>query len=342
MKKISKPNRVFLGGGVNNTWRDDLIKLLPDGVEYFNPIVSEYNDITREIEEDEKENKCNIHLFVNAYDMEGGYKIDDAIKSATDRSKTTIFTVIPEGFTESQLEDYETIKNTIKAYNGIVCEFDEIPAVISSIQKASELEQKTGDVTTVICGFPGVGKSKFVEINSDLYNVLDSDSSEYSWMYDKDGNKTNVRNPEFPQNYINHIKENIGKVDVIFTSTHDTVIKALMEEGIRFNIIYPDPMARNIWLNRIAERGSSNEFCEMLYNNWWRFMESIENVVRGDKGTIGGAVLGIASYAFITPDIVYELQMNKCGNNTKKSIEFLKKTERTVQDDIETCETFDL
>lgn len=56
---------------------------------------------------------------------------------------------------------------------------------------------------------------------------LDSDSSNFSWVKDENGNNTKERNPEFPKNYIEHIKSNIGKVDVIFVSSHKVVREAL-------------------------------------------------------------------------------------------------------------------
>ena len=56
------------------------------------------------------------------------------------------------------------------------------------------------DNTMLYAGFPAVGKSYFYN-NSDL-TVLDSDSSKFDKAF-------------FPQNYIEHIKANLGKVDVI-------------------------------------------------------------------------------------------------------------------------------
>ena len=55
----------------------------------------------------------------------------------------------------------------------------------------------------LISGFPGIGKTYYKQ-KSEL-NVLDSDSSKFSWI-EKD-----VRHPDFPQNYIDHIKKNLNK-----------------------------------------------------------------------------------------------------------------------------------
>ena len=57
--------------------------------------------------------------------------------------------------------------------------------------------------TKIISTFPECGKSQFVRDNKDLI-VLDSDSSNFSWVKDGFNNKL-IRNPCFPNNYINHI-----------------------------------------------------------------------------------------------------------------------------------------
>ena len=53
---------------------------------------------------------------------------------------------------------------------------------------------------TIISGFPLVGKTYLFE-NQDKtpFTITDSDSSNFSWIKDSEGNK--VRNSEFPQNF---------------------------------------------------------------------------------------------------------------------------------------------
>ena len=80
--------------------------------------------------------------------------------------------------------------------------------------------------TIVVSAFPGTGKTHFAKY-TDL-DVLDSDSSKYSWV------KEGVRHPDFPANYIRHIKENLGVVNIILVSTHKVVREALTEAGIDF------------------------------------------------------------------------------------------------------------
>ena len=88
--------------------------------------------------------------------------------------------------------------------------------------------------TAVVSAFPACGKTYAYTHFQSRYSMLDSDSSEFSWVKDADGKNTKTRNPDFPMNYIKHIQENIGKVDFIFVSSHLAVRKALEEAGIRY------------------------------------------------------------------------------------------------------------
>ena len=76
--------RIFLGGTcADTTWRDELIKELDKlGIEYFNPVVKDWTPECQAIEEDEKNNKCNCHLYVITSAMQGTYSIAEIIHSA--------------------------------------------------------------------------------------------------------------------------------------------------------------------------------------------------------------------------------------------------------------------
>ena len=123
--------------------------------------------------------------------------------------------------------------------------------------------------TKVIAAFPACGKSYCFERNED-YSILDSDSSKFSWITSDTGNDVvrKERNPDFPKNYIEHIKENIGKVDYIFVSTHEEVRQALSDAGIDFILVFPKESLKAEWVGRCFLRGSGEQFCKMLAGNW--------------------------------------------------------------------------
>ena len=123
--------------------------------------------------------------------------------------------------------------------------------------------------TMVIAAFPGTGKSYCVKNEAEKFDgVLDSDSSNFSWKKDTNGNNTTERNPDFPNNYIEHIKENIGKVDVIFVSSHKEVREALEKENIKYTLVYPNVFQKEDYIKRYKNRGSSESFIRLLEANW--------------------------------------------------------------------------
>lgn len=132
-------------------------------------------------------------------------------------------------------------------------------------------------MTFVISAFPACGKSYCFSHYQDTWKMLDSDSSNFSWIKDENGNNTKVRNPEFPSNYIKHIKDNIGKVDFIFVSSHEVVRKALRESNIRTIMVYPKKEMKDEWVKRFKERGNDEKFIEFISSNWPDFIDDMEN-----------------------------------------------------------------
>lgn len=123
--------------------------------------------------------------------------------------------------------------------------------------------------TKIYSVFPACGKTYCHEHQEDYgLKILDSDSSEFSWIRD---NGVKERNPDFPNNYIKHIKENIGKYDYIFVSSHESVREALDKERIDFTIVYPSQHCKAEWVGRCYIRDKNGESgcgAEAMYNNW--------------------------------------------------------------------------
>ena len=117
--------------------------------------------------------------------------------------------------------------------------------------------------TRVISAFPGTGKSTYHRAHPDT--TLDSDSSEFSWVGE---GADKVRNPDFPANYIEHIKENLGKVEFIFVSSHLEVRNALRDNAIFFYLLYPDVDEKEEYIKRYTDRGSPASFIELLDIKW--------------------------------------------------------------------------
>lgn len=164
----------------------------------------------------------------------------------------------------------------------------------------------------VICAFPGCGKTTYYQSNSMYANIigtkkiLDSDSSEFSWVLDENGNKTNQRNSEFPLNYIKHIKDNIDKQDIIFVSSHQLVRNALQDANIKYINIYPADNLMNMkeWRNRFIQRGNSQSFIDVIMSNWSNWIKDMENDIFAIRKVALDAYKG---YPFINKELIKSL-----------------------------------
>lgn len=110
--------------------------------------------------------------------------------------------------------------------------------------------------TLVISAFPATGKTTmYNNMKESGLVVLDSDSSTFDKVC-------------FPANYINHIKGNIGKVDVILVSSHQEVRDAMDEAGIEYYFVLPDKSLKYEWIGRCWCRGNPEGFLKLINDNW--------------------------------------------------------------------------
>ncbi len=123
--------------------------------------------------------------------------------------------------------------------------------------------------TLVVSAFPGCGKSHLFR-NKGERKILDSDSSTFD--------KSN-----FPQNYIEHIKSNLGNVDLILVSSHKEVREALVDNGIEFTLVYPDNNIKEEYIKRYVDRGNNDKFVELLTNNWNNWINELDNQTGCEK-----------------------------------------------------------
>ena len=143
---------------------------------------------------------------------------------------------------------------------------------------------KTKQRARVICAFPGLGKSTFTKKHNGKNGlvILDSDSSDFSWVWNLNHTrKSNVRNLDFPNNYIQHIKDNLNSADIIFVSTHKEVVDALLKTDIEFEIVLPSPTRKEELLKLYKDRGSDNEFINKMDENWNRWLNEYISMTMG-------------------------------------------------------------
>lgn len=119
----------------------------------------------------------------------------------------------------------------------------------------------------IISGFGGVGKTYLAK---KYKNVIDLESSPYKYVYD--GNKKQdyeklkgkldrILNLDYPQNYINAIKEAQKKYDIVCVrSNGDEKVDFYDTYGLEYMVCCPTKSAYKHYVDRFQERGNSEEW----------------------------------------------------------------------------------
>lgn len=124
----------------------------------------------------------------------------------------------------------------------------------------------------IICAFPGSGKTYYVEHNTTKEDYIDLDSNKYTLGHKPNGE---VRNPHFPENYIDDIKKQIGFKKIILISCHISVIKNLVKQGFKPILIYPERELLREYQERYERRKNSQPFIDLLTQNWDMFLDEL-------------------------------------------------------------------
>ena len=110
--------KVFLGGTCNeSTWRNKLIKKLK--IEYFNPVVKDWNDEAYKEELKQRE-ECDYCLYVITPLMTGVYSIAEVVDDSNKRPEKTIFCFISDEKDDEKIEFTEAQNKSLKAVGKMV------------------------------------------------------------------------------------------------------------------------------------------------------------------------------------------------------------------------------
>ncbi len=130
--------KVFLGGTTNRSkWRDKIIPKLK--IDYFNPVVKEWNEDAYKTELKEREN-ADFLLYVITPRMTGFYSIAEAVDDSNKHSKKTIFCFIDkddgEEFSAFQIKSLTAVAKMVELNGGKWAKnLDEVVEILNSPQK---------------------------------------------------------------------------------------------------------------------------------------------------------------------------------------------------------------
>lgn len=125
----------------------------------------------------------------------------------------------------------------------------------------------------VIAGFSGVGKTT---LSKKYKNVIDLDSAEFVYddseimHIDFEARKGMDRkpNPNWPQNYINAIKNAMNNYDFVLVWDRPDALEEYKKNNIKFWFCYPEKSALSIYKNRYLNRGNTKMYVEKKINQY--------------------------------------------------------------------------
>ncbi len=145
--------------------------------------------------------------------------------------------------------------------------------------------------------------------------IIDSDSSYYSWTTTgTSGNK--IRNPDFPNNYVQRIMEFTKTEDIIFVSSHDIVRAALSANHIPYVLVYPERCLKSIYIENYKSRGNSAEFIKNQFDNWDAYHTSMESDPTPFKYVLNMR----ESSPYITTSVIMEIKQMIRGKELEEII----------------------
>lgn len=142
--------KIFLGGTCNGSkWRDTFIKMLDSDINYFNPIVDEWNESAQQNEELQKTLYCDYNLYVITKEMSGVFTIAEVIDDSNKRSYSTVLCIIESDFIDEDGKEDPRFKSLkavkrLAMYNGVSC-FDNLEdtAKYFNTEAKQQLEEPT-------------------------------------------------------------------------------------------------------------------------------------------------------------------------------------------------------
>jgi len=126
----------------------------------------------------------------------------------------------------------------------------------------------------VIAGFSGIGKT---ELEKKYKNVIDLDAAEYIYddteimhiPFEQRKGMNRKKNPNFPKNYIDAIKDAKIKYDLVLVWDRQDIITEYIKNNIDFILCYPDEKDIITYKIRYKNRGNTDEYIKWKLNQYY-------------------------------------------------------------------------
>ena len=127
-----------------------------------------------------------------------------------------------------------------------------------------------------IWGFPGVGKSSL----RSTYRIVDADSNAFLFggvsptiLHQPIDAEGLLRQPDYPQNYLNHIRAVDG--DIILINCHISHLKTLDRENLL--LVYPSKELKSEYLKRYQTRGDHPSFLQHMEESFEDMVDTLSH-----------------------------------------------------------------
>lgn len=125
------------------------------------------------------------------------------------------------------------------------------------------------------------------------FSMIDIDINDFMWT--NDSNELSAHIPEFPQNFIDYIRENMGKVDVIFVDARKEVRDALRYNNIDYFLVYPPKHLKDEWNKHIVGKVSELQRNNM-YDMFDQYIKELDDESFPTKYRLGKHQLRLLNY----------------------------------------------
>lgn len=125
----------------------------------------------------------------------------------------------------------------------------------------------------IVCGFAGIGKTNFNNFvpyyeKATFYDLKSSDFR---------------KNEGWEKTYVDCAEALCQKYELVFVSTHDSVIDELIKRQDNFYIVYPKQHCKEEYKERFMQRGDTSEYIDKFMKNWDRFIWQIDRLNLDNK-----------------------------------------------------------